>query len=189
MTSDTLKKLGIAPNNESFVINILRFVGVVDADGKKTTQAGKVFNQHQDEAFAKSFRVLVKNAYKALFELHGDGAWELDADQLITFFRSADDTGAIIGKRQSATFKALAGLAGHGEVPTPKHSTPKKAGTKKATKKKAAKQKTQSSIQNDIKSEQDVGLTVRIEVNLPADGDQDTYDRIFKSIRENLLNG
>ena len=189
VTSDTFKKLGIAPNNESFVINTLRFVGVIDPDGKKTTQAGKVFSQHQDEAFAKSFSGLVKNAYKAVFELHGDGAWDLDADQLITFFRSADDTGAIIGKRQSATFKALAGLAGHGEVPTPKHSTPKKAGTKKATKKKAAKQKTQSSIQNDIKSEQDVGLTVRIEVNLPADGDQDTYDRIFKSIRENLLNG
>jgi hypothetical protein len=30
---------------------------------------------------------------------------------------------------------------------------------------------------------------VRIEINLPADGDQETYDRIFKSIRENLLNG
>jgi hypothetical protein len=32
------------------------------------------------------------------------------------------------------------------------------------------------------------GLTVRIEVNLPATGDQDTYDKIFKSIRENFLN-
>ena len=34
-----------------------------------------------------------------------------------------------------------------------------------------------------------VALTVRIEINLPAAGDQDTYDRIFKSIRENLLRG
>lgn len=34
-----------------------------------------------------------------------------------------------------------------------------------------------------------VGLTVRIEVNLPASGDQATYDRIFRSIRENLING
>lgn len=33
----------------------------------------------------------------------------------------------------------------------------------------------------------DVGLTVRVEINLPADGDQETYDRIFKSIRENLI--
>jgi hypothetical protein len=33
-----------------------------------------------------------------------------------------------------------------------------------------------------------VGLTVRIEINLPAGGDKETYDTIFKSIRENLLN-
>jgi hypothetical protein len=26
------------------------------------------------------------------------------------------------------------------------------------------------------------GLTVRIEINLPATGDQETYDKIFKSI-------
>ena len=36
--------------------------------------------------------------------------------------------------------------------------------------------------------QRDVGLTVRIEVNLPPAADQETYDRIFKSIRANLLN-
>jgi hypothetical protein len=39
-----------------------------------------------------------------------------------------------------------------------------------------------------IQAEAGVALTVRIEINLPASGDQETYDRIFKSIRENLLN-
>jgi hypothetical protein len=38
-------------------------------------------------------------------------------------------------------------------------------------------------------SSQRVGLTVRIEVNLPANGDQETYDRIFRSIRKNLIDG
>jgi hypothetical protein len=33
------------------------------------------------------------------------------------------------------------------------------------------------------------GLTVRIEVNLPAEGEQQTYDRIFRSIRKNLIDG
>ena len=33
------------------------------------------------------------------------------------------------------------------------------------------------------------GLTVRVEVNLPADADQETYDKIFQSIRKNLING
>jgi hypothetical protein len=40
---------------------------------------------------------------------------------------------------------------------------------------------------NAGKRTNNLGLTVRIEINLPAGGDQDTYDRIFKSIRENLL--
>ena len=49
----------------------------------------------------------------------------------------------------------------------------------------AAQQPTEASISSADK----VGLTVRIEINLPAVDDQDTYDKIFKSIRENLLNG
>jgi hypothetical protein len=34
---------------------------------------------------------------------------------------------------------------------------------------------------------QDVALTVRIEVNLPAGGDDDTYDAIFASIKKHLM--
>lgn len=35
----------------------------------------------------------------------------------------------------------------------------------------------------------DFGLTVRVEINLPTAEDQAVYDRIFRSIRENLLHG
>lgn len=48
---------------------------------------------------------------------------------------------------------------------------------------------TQQLTEASISSADKVGLTVRIEINLPAVDDQDTYDKIFKSIRENLLNG
>ena len=33
----------------------------------------------------------------------------------------------------------------------------------------------------------DMALTVRIEINLPAEGTQETYDAIFKSIKANLF--
>lgn len=39
----------------------------------------------------------------------------------------------------------------------------------------------------DGKNRQDVGLTVRIEVNLPPSGDADTYDLIFASIKKHLM--
>lgn len=35
VNSDTVKKLGIAPNNESYVINALQFIGIIDEEGKK----------------------------------------------------------------------------------------------------------------------------------------------------------
>jgi len=70
ISSDTVKKLGLAPNNESYVINVLQFIGVINGEGKKTPEASSVFANHKDEDFSKSFGELVKKAYSTLFELH-----------------------------------------------------------------------------------------------------------------------
>jgi hypothetical protein len=152
-------------------------------------------------SFQKAFSEIVKTAYSDLFSLHGDGAWNLDDSKLITFFRQTDQSSQLVGSRQAGTFKALATYAGHAspsasikeKAAKPKASSPKKA---KPTSKGAA-----ASISQPLPSgagasggaadggNRNLGLTVRIEINLPATGDQETYDMIFKSIRENLLNG
>src|SRR5438128_1318432 len=67
----TIKRLGIAPKNESYLVNILRFLGVIDAEGKRTTAASKIFAIQDEDKFHKEFAGLVKAAYKALFEDHG----------------------------------------------------------------------------------------------------------------------
>jgi len=194
VNANTLKSLGIAPNNESYVINTFRFLGFIDDDDKKTDAAGTVFSHHDDEKFSEAFAARVEKTYSGLFDLHGDQSWILDNDKLISFFRNTDQTSAIVGKRQANTFRALAQLAGYGDPPDVKT----KGSSTKLIKKKSPKQKvpTPRSDQNNVPNESHdatprnssrVGLTVRIEINLPAEGDQDTYDRIFKSIRENLL--
>jgi Family of unknown function (DUF5343) len=194
VTADTLKKLSIAPNNESLVIGALRFIGVLDAEGKKTEVAGKVFSKG-DPDFQKGLSELIAKAYSDLFEIHGKDAWQLSADQLTSYFRSADQTSEIVGRRQSSTFQTFAGLGGYSEVPAMKQSSSAKKpkppnGRSKPPKPEA---KPEISVMGDSggvgSKGRDVGLTVRIEVNLPAGADQETYDRIFKSMRENLLNG
>jgi hypothetical protein len=198
VTSETVKKLGIAPNNESFVINVLQFIGVLDADGKKTSEAAKVFSHHKDDEFAKAFGSLIQKAYSSLFDLHGEDAWKLDGEDLITFFRQSDQTGDIIGKRQATTFKTLAALSGHGDVPTPK--TKKSGKNAKSATKSVATPLTKTHVgkvsakmplaaKAATPDPNGIGLTVRVEINLPADGTKETYDSIFKSIRENLLGG
>lgn len=194
VTASTLKKLGIASNNETYVINTLRFINVLDENGKRTSRAETVFTRHDDGEFQAGLADLVKIAYQELFALHGDKAWELPTDKLISYFRSTDKTSSVIGQRQASVFQVLAGICGLREVQVQKVASPGRRTEKKVATKKVNPAKTSMKESSTVvpelsrKSEKGMGLTVRIEINLPAVADQDTYDRIFKSIRANLLN-
>lgn len=95
-----------------------------------------------------------------------------------------------MGRRQAATFQALAGIAGHGSAPPQPRVVRPKESKAKTPKRDDPTRPTAVNVEvpKSINSRKDIGLTVRIEVNLPAAADQQTYDRIFRSIRENLLN-
>ena len=103
-----------------------------------------------------------------------------------------------IGQRQAGTFRVLANLAGHGDPHVPKAVKPKiSTGAPKAKSNVKIKSVPISAPTHNTATAQlpinpagsNFGLTVRVEINLPADGTKETYDNIFKSIRENLLNG
>lgn len=82
--SATLKKLGVAPSNEGYVINTLKFLGLVDTDNSRTDAGVALFSTHGD-AFAPALEAVVREKYDALFELRGDESWGLDRDALISF--------------------------------------------------------------------------------------------------------
>lgn len=208
VTADTLKKLGIAPQNETYVLNIMKFIGVLDAENKKTATASSAFNKHDNVEFHQEFSKLVVGPYHELFDLHGEEAWTLPIDKLISFFRNHDGTSDIVGKRQATTFQTLARISGKlnedaavavksasssGGVKNVKKAPPVKKPTISAASPLAAPTPglapVQPPVQTNAGGAGGVGLTVRIEINLPPGGDQATYDAIFKSIRENLLNG
>jgi Family of unknown function (DUF5343) len=198
VTSDTLKKLGLAPGNESFVINILKFLGLISEDGTRKPEVNAAFVKSNDE-FPAAFEGFIRKAYADLFALHSDAAWSLSADKLIAYFRTSDESSELVGKRQAMTFQTLASLAGKMPSAKPQVVAPRAAmGTKgkpqkqsvQATSggKSSAPANSGSSRTGSVTAQENVALTVRIEINLPAQGDQETYDRIFSSLRKNLLN-
>jgi len=197
--ADVLKKLGFAPQNESYIINTVRFLKLIDDTGARTDNAQKTFTLHDVASFQKAFSEIVKTAYSDLFSLHGDGAWSLDDPKLITFFRQTDQSSQLVGTRQAGTFKALAAYAGHADAAVSQKVKTSKRDTKPTSLKKAKSTSKEATVPilpivhtntgTPDSGNRNVGLTVRIEINLPATGDQETYDKIFKSIRENLLNG
>ena len=192
--ASVLKKLGIAPKNESYLINALNFLKVIDSNGSPTAEGRATFTQHNDSVFAKKLSEMIKKAYMDLFTLHGEKSWTLGNNDLVTYFRQTDQTSGLVGSRQASTFQTLAAFIGHGEMPTARQSTlrKEKTGTTRIKVKTPRKPITTASLSPSLdigSGGKNLGLTVRIEINLPANGDQETYDRIFKSIRENLLNG
>lgn len=194
VTSETVKKLNIASKNESYVINVLQFLGLIDEQGKRTDEGHAVMTKHDEAEFHSSFEAVVKSAYSDLFDLRGDDAWTMNKDQLIGYFRSADKTSDIIGGRQAAVFIALRELAGHQpvEAPAAKHKAAS-AGKANAPVRKVKPAAAKKEVVQDVPppslkhQKGDMALTVRIEINLPAEGTQETYDAIFKSIKANLF--
>lgn len=116
--AEVLKKFSIAPANESYVINTFRFLGLIDADGKRI-EAVTEFFYGDDAKFAAGLKELAAAAYKSLIDEHGEGAWTEPKDSLTTWFRVTDKTSEVVGSRQAQTFLTLASLSGHGEVKVP----------------------------------------------------------------------
>ncbi len=193
--AETLKRLGIAPSNEGYVIQNLKFLNLINKEGEQTNIGVDLFTTHGDAEFSAKLEPVLRQAYGDLFELRGPDAWTLDRGALITFFRGTDKTSEIVGGRQANAFSTLATLAGK------RQAAPTRVGNT-VSERKPSKPKPPQSKKGPIKAEIEVpnlnaktdrkaggyGLTVRIEVNLPANGSPETYDAIFKSIRENLLN-
>lgn len=115
VTSETVKKFSVAPNNESYVINALQFIGIIDEECKRTSKGHAVFVM-DDQAFPKAFEELVRVAYKDLFDVRGDVAWTLNKNELTAYFRTTDKTSEVIGGRQAGVFQMFRSLAGHGQI-------------------------------------------------------------------------
>ncbi|HEY2141581.1 MAG TPA: DUF5343 domain-containing protein [Solirubrobacteraceae bacterium] len=198
-----LQRFDIAPANESYVISILRFLGLIDEEGARV-EASTAYFFGNDDSFKSGLEDTLRSAYSQLFDEMGDSALSAERGELTHWFRAADKTSDLVGQRQSSTFQTLAALAGHGELPSTRGRAAKKTaaatgGTEIKTKvnKKAVSKKNEAQPLSGVRAAashkgetsmgQDVALTVRIEVNLPAGGDDHTYDAIFASIKKHLM--
>lgn len=196
-----LKQLGLAPNNESYIVNTLRFIGVVNKESMRTEAAHDLFVK-SDEEFSAGFARIVKDAYQGLFDLYADDAWLQGSAKLVNFFRAKDKSSEGVGARQAKTFMKLAEISGMRPV---QQAPGNGAGSKSNNSTPRQKKRTEPKADGPIRGQDappamgpaeaisnpawgtPVSLAVKIEVNLPATSDQSVYDAIFKSIRGNLI--
>ena len=195
-----LQRFGIAPANESYIISILRFLELINEDGDRRDENTDFFFGG-DEAFKPGLEKRLREGYSQVFDEMGDDALTAERDALANWFRASDKTSALVGQRQASTFQTLVALAGHGDVPASRATSGAKrvdAAVKKPKAKRSSvsnrddetalsAQPSKRTPRSNAADAADVGLTVRIEVNLPPGGDANTYDAIFASIKKHLM--
>ncbi len=126
MDAGYLQRFNIAPANESYVISILRFLGLIDEDGNRVEDKTDYFFGN-DDSFKSGLEGTLLSAYSRVFDEMGDGALDAPKGDLIHWFRASDKTSDLVGQRQTSTFQTLAALAGHGDLPTARSGAAKKA--------------------------------------------------------------
>ncbi len=190
INADVLQQLDLAPKNESFIINIFKFLGIIDDEGKVISENSDFFFSADDE-FKEGLQKRVRDSYSELFDLYGDDAWTADTSKLVAFFRKRDSATELVGSRKAKTYETLAGLAGKRD-PSPPAPTQKNPSTARNRKPKSGtKSAAQKTVKphNDNTRHSDMQLAVKIEINLPATTDEKVYQAIFKSLRADLIDG
>lgn len=197
-----LRQFDIATANETYILSILRFLGIIDDNGSRRNSESRYLSGSA-EVFAAGLEKAVRAAYWQLFDEVSD-PFHASRDSLMRWFRRTDKTSALVGQRQATTFLTLAALATPSETgsaradrqPSP-HRTPPAAKRTSSAQNCGAPAKlqlssttpsvTQSAPTQPEGNGRDAGLSVHIEVNLPANGDAATYDAIFASIKKHLM--
>src|SRR5262249_15228828 len=120
-----LQRFNIAPANESYVISILRFLGLIDEAGNRDEDKTEYF-YGSDDSFKSGLEGTLRRAYSKLFDEMGDGALDAPKSDLTHWFRASDKTSELVGQRQASTFQTLAALVGHGDLPASRAGAAKK---------------------------------------------------------------
>jgi len=193
VTVETIKKFRIAPKNERYLIHALKFTKIIDSDGAPVSQNKNIFFCQNETDFQTGFAEIIKEAYSELYDKYSENMWALTDSDLIQFFREADHTTDKVGKRQAGVFKAFSALSGKielstkGTKPSPRDASKPRRTTSPA--RRAAEKVEQSTKPSSNSIVEHLGMSIKIDVNLPSEASKETYDHIFKSIREHLIDG
>jgi hypothetical protein len=167
----------------------------MDDEGHPQPTAQAAFSKHKDSEFAAEFGPMVRAAYQGLFDDHSDAAWQLSKDDLITFFRAADQTSLIIGQRQAATFQALRQLAGHEQPTDTKPAAPAPAERRRRPAPKDATKRRVTPVaegeESDERPKRESArpkLHIDIQIHIAADATKDQIEQVFASMAKHLYN-
>lgn len=168
--------LGYKSKNDRPIIGVLKFLGIIDSSGNPT----QVYRDLRDSTKAK--KVLgeqIRKSYTELYSVYPD-AHNRDDEAIANVVRSNSDASKATIAMTVRTFKTLSELADFSnenyEAST-SNSIPDDNHTPSISKR----------IDAGLSGDSAIVLNVNIQLTLPETTNYEIYDKLFESLRKNLL--
>lgn len=173
VTIQHLASLGFKSPNDRPIIAVLKFVGLLDSDGKPNDH----YRQMRHKGNAKKYlATLIRNAYSGLFETYPD-ANAKDGTTLDNYFASNTDVGEASRRNIIKTFSALCNFADFSGGPVHLAQSETGGGTDTNPVKTGGQQRSfpKTEVHFDI------------QIHLPGDQKPEIYEAIFKNLGKYVL--
>jgi hypothetical protein len=173
VSKEYLKKLGYTSSNDFTLIAVLKFIGFLDNSGNIT----ETFRHFRDTQRAPSVMAqALKSAYADLFNSFANPCKE----SLANYFRTATGRAGRTLEATEGTFKTLCKSADFGasegtQISVPTGASQPIGGTPHIQ------------LPAIPAGENGVNVTVNIRFELPATDKVEVYDKIFESLRRNII--
>jgi hypothetical protein len=172
-----LKKAGWTSSNDPSMISVLKFVGIVGADGRPTELWDAI--RAQDSKGRGRLATAVRKAYADLFSLYPD-AHRKDAEALRNFFRANTSGGEQVQTKTVQTFQVWTEF-GNFDAPESEQVAVEQHPVK------VAEKDGKPSGEQLPESVSGISLNVNIQLQLPATSDDQVYERLFSAMRKHLM--
>jgi len=171
VTRNSIKQYGFTSSNDRYLIGVLKSLGFLSADNLPA-ERWQDYRSKSNRAFVMA--QAIREAYSGLFKTYED-ANKRDDEALRDYFRANTKVGDKTVELMLNTFKNLCALADFEAVPAEIAAPEAPVSDKERV--------------IHIPAETPPGLTVNINVQLtlPATDDESVYDKLFSSLKNNLL--
>ncbi len=166
VTQQELSSRGFKSTNDRTIIPVLKFIGLVGAEGTPTENWQAYRNKGTNKALIAE---LIRRAYSDLYQTYPDAHLRSDAD-IRNFIGGKSKAGERALQYMVTTFKTLAQMGDFGAEP-PEVAADEVVGKVGSTSLKVAQPRTQTAQ-----------VHINLQIHLPDTDDGDRIDRIFKSM-------
>jgi hypothetical protein len=176
-----LKSAGWKSSNDSSIIPVLKFVGIVAADGTPTDLWDAV--RVQDEPAKAKLADAIRKAYADLFSLYPD-AHRKDAEALRNFFRANTSAGEQVQMKMVQSFQVLTEFADFDALVPEAGRAPQRTEHKGVQRNGSSTKARREEISLGAPG---ITLNVNIQLQLPATAEGEVYEKLFAAMRKHLM--